>query len=73
MLGFIVWPPETTTSTPSDFRMSASPSPAATATKPSGLLGSGAVSALAEAAAWSAAILAVRSWASMSMLWMKTL
>ena len=53
--------------------MSASPSPAATATKPSGLLGSGAVSALAEAAAWSAAILAVRSWASMSMLWMKTL
>ena len=63
--GFIVWPPETTTSTPRDLRISASPSPAATATKPSGLRGSRAV-------AWSSAILAVRSWASMSMLWMKT-
>ena len=42
--GFIVWPPETTTSTPRDLRMSASPEPAATATKPSALAGSAAFS-----------------------------
>ena len=63
--GFMVCPPETTTSTPRDLRMDSSPEPAATATKPSGFLG-------AFSAALSAAILAVRSAASRSMLWMKT-
>ena len=35
--GFMVWPPETMTSTPRLFRISAWPEPAATATKPRGL------------------------------------
>ena len=35
--GFMVCPPETTTSTPRLLRISALPDPAATATKPSGL------------------------------------
>ena len=66
----MVWPPDTTTSTPSERKISSSPEPAATATKPSGFLGSSFFSPAAWA--WSAAILAVRSWDSMSMLWMKT-
>jgi hypothetical protein len=37
--GFMVCPPETTTSTPSEVRIDASPEPAATATKPRGFLG----------------------------------
>ena len=65
--GFMVWPPETTTSTPSERRMSASPEPGATATKPSGFLGSGAAASL------SARTFSVRSCASRSMLWTKTL
>ena len=63
--GFMVCPPETTTSTPRDLRISASPEPAATATKPRALAGS-------TAASWSAWILAVRSATSRSMLWIKT-
>ena len=60
--GFMVWPPDTTTSTPRLSRILALPSPAATATKPSGL----------RSAASSAASASVRAALCSCMLWMWT-
>ena len=60
--GFMVWPPETTTSTPRLFKMAALPSPAATATNPRGL----------RCASSSAASFSVRSTDCICILWMNT-
>ena len=66
----MVWPPDTTTSTPRLFSMAAFPSPGATATKPRGFVGSGCASGAGMAS--SLAILRARSCDCRSMLCMKT-
>ena len=72
MEGFIVCPPLTTTSTPSDSRIEARPDPAATATKPIGLSGPASGAGVWRAAAASAASPASRVCDCRRMLWMCT-